>query len=117
MYEVTFSEQAMHELNQLEMNEQLGLVEQIGAVSAGQLANPKEPLSRFSREGINFFRLRAGDYRFYFVVQANQLFCHYILHKNTLADFVFRNRLKLTEDQAIEQNQSFWKYLESLAKH
>lgn len=116
MYEVTFSEQAMAELNSQPVEKQLTLVEQISRIRSEQLANPREPLSRVHREGIDFYRLKADDFRFYFVVHANQLFCHYILHRNTLADFIFRNKLKITEDQINEQSQSFWKYLESLTK-
>lgn len=116
MYEVTFSEQSMDVLNEIELHDQLELVDRISSVTSQQLANPREPLSRLRRDNIDFFRLRAGNYRFYFVVQANQLFCHYVLHRNTMADFAFRNRLKMTAEQLIEQDQSFWRYLESLKK-
>ena len=44
------------------------------------------------------------------------LFSHVILDKNSMGDFIFRTKLPFKEEQAIEQHQSFWKYLESLRK-
>jgi len=41
---------------------------------------------------------------------------HYILHKNTLEDFLLRNKLPVSEQQLIEQNSKFWVYLENLTK-
>ena len=38
----------------------------------------------------------------------------YILHKNTLADFIFRTKLPVNEEFLAEQEDSFWKYLDSL---
>lgn len=117
MFQVTFSDQSMDELNNLEMSDQLHLVEQISNVTSDQLSHPREPLSKFSRGGTTFYRLRAGDFRCYFEIESNTLYSHYILHKNTLPDFVFRSKLPLSEDLIMEQHQSFWKYLNSLKKN
>ncbi len=117
MFQVTFSDQSMDELNNLEMSDQLHLVEQISNVTNEQLSHPREPLSKFSRDGTTFYRLRAGDFRCYFEIESNILYSHYILHKNTLPDFVFRSKLPLSEDLIMEQHQSFWKYLNSLKKN
>ena len=117
MFQVTFSDQSMDELNKLEMSKQLELVEQISGVTLEQLSQPREPLSKFSRGGTTFYRLRAGGFRCYFEVDSNSLYNHYILHKNTLSDFVFRSKLPLSEDLIMEQDQSFWKYLNSLKKN
>ena len=43
-------------------------------------------------------------------------YSHVILDKNSMADFIFRTKLPFKEEQAIEQHQSFWQYLESLMK-
>jgi hypothetical protein len=116
MYQVTFSEQAMHELNQLGQLLQLELVGPISSLSAADLAHPREPLGRFHRGGKEFYRLRASDHRFYFEVRAETLHVHYILHKNSLEDFLLRNKLPVSEQQLVEQHSKFWKYLESIAK-
>jgi len=116
MYQVTFSEQAMRELNKLETLAQLAVVEPISTIKTSDLEHPREPLGRFNRQGKPFYRLRAGDHRFYFDVTADNLHVKYILHKNSLEDFLLRNRLPVSEQQLVEQDSKFWKYLESLTK-
>jgi mRNA interferase RelE/StbE len=116
MYQVTFSAQAMHELNRLDQLLQLELVEPISALKPADLAHPREPLGRFSRAGKEFYRLRAGDYRFYFDARDATLHVNYILHKNSLEDFLLRNKFPVSERQLFEQDSKFWKYLENLAK-
>jgi len=116
MYQVTFSEQAMQELNKLETLAQLVVVEPISSLKTADLEHPREPLGRFNRHSKVFYRLRAGDHRFYFEVTGDTLHVNYILHKNSLEDFLLRNRLPVSEQQLVEQHSKFWKYLESLTK-
>jgi hypothetical protein len=106
----------MRELNKLETLAQLAVVEPISAIRASDLEHPREPLGRFNRHGKPFYRLRAGDHRFYFGVADDTLHVKYILHKNSLEDFLLRNRLPVSEQQLVEQDSKFWKYLESLTK-
>jgi mRNA-degrading endonuclease RelE of RelBE toxin-antitoxin system len=116
MYQVTFSEQAMLELNRLDKLAQLALVEPISALKPSDLEHPREPLGRLHRAGRVTYRLRAGDHRFYFELSGEIAQVIYILHKNSLEDFLLRNKLPVTEQQLIEQHSKFWKYLESLTK-
>ncbi len=116
MYQVTFSEQAMRELNRLDQLAQLAAIDPISSLLPEQLANPREPLGRFHRGKKVFYRLRAGDFRFYFAVQDDTIHVDYILHKNSLEDFLLRNKLPVSEQQLVEQHSKFWKYLESLTK-
>lgn len=116
MYQVTFSEQAMRELNRLDKLAQLDVIDPMTSLKPADLAHPREPLGKFSRGAREFYRLRAGDFRFYFLQQGENLHVEYILHKNSLEDFLLRNKLPVSEQQLIEQNSRFWKYLESLTK-
>lgn len=116
MYQVTFSEQSMRELNRLDKLAQLELFEPIGALKPADLAHPREPLGKFRRGERHYFRLRSGDYRIYFEASEEALHVHYILHHHSLEDFLLRNKLPVTEQQLVEQNSKFWKYLESLTK-
>ena len=116
MYQVTFSEQAMHELNRLDQLAQLEVIEPIGNLRPDDLAHPREPLGRFHRGQKEFYRLRAGEFRFYFEARGESLHVNYILHKNSLEDFLLRNKLPVSEQQLVEQHSKFWKYLESLTK-
>jgi mRNA interferase RelE/StbE len=116
MYQVTFSDQAMRALNRLDMLDQLTVVEPISNLTPSDLERPREPLGRFHRNGKEYYRLRAGDHRFYFDAVAETLHVIYILHKNSLEDFLLRNKLPVSEQQLVEQHSKFWKYLESLTK-
>jgi mRNA-degrading endonuclease RelE of RelBE toxin-antitoxin system len=116
MYQVTFSDQAMNELNRLDQLAQLGVMEPISNLKPEDLEHPREPLGRFHRGGHYFYRLRAGDLRFYFGRQGDSLHVRYILHRNSLEDFLLRNKLPVSEQQLVEQHSKFWKYLESLTR-
>ncbi len=116
MYQVTFSEQSMRELNRLDKLAQLALIEPISRLTAAELADPHEPLGRFSRAGKVFYRLRSGDFRFYFELRGDTIHTQYILQKDSLEDFLFRTKLPVSEQQLFEQHSKFWRYLESLTK-
>lgn len=116
MYQVTFSDQAMRELNRLDKLAQLDVLEPVGRLTPDDLHTPREPLGRFKRAGRTFYRLRSGEFRFYFELKGGELHVDYILHKNSLEDFLLRNKLPVSEQQLIEQDSKFWKYLESLTK-
>ena len=118
MYQVTFSDQAMGEINKLEKHKQIELIGRLGAITPEELQSGKGDLGSFHRFGKNFYRLRVGDYRVYFeIIDATQtISAHYVLHKHALADFVFRFKLPYTEETMVEQEDNFWKYLDSLKK-
>ena len=114
MYQVNFSEQSMKELNQLKITKQMEIAEIISSITKDQLAHSNEQLQSFHRDGTTYYRVRANDFRIYFELIDDQLFAHYILHKNTLADFIFRTKLPVNEEFLAEQEDTFWKYLDSL---
>lgn len=114
MFQVNFSEQSMSELNQLDTRSQMMLVEIFSNLKQEQLDHPTDDIGRFNRNGKTYYRVRAGEFRIYFEQDKDSLFAHYILHKNTLSDFVFRFKLPVSEEFMIEQHDSFWKYLESI---
>ena len=116
MYQVTFSEQAMRELNKLDKLAQLDAIDPITGLKPADLAHPREPLGYFRRGQKSLYRLRAGDFRFYFESIGDTLHVDYILHRNSLEDFLLRNKLPVSEQQLVEQHSKFWKYLESLTK-
>ncbi len=117
LFQVTFSDQSMKELNKLPVEDQLKLVNRISNLTSEQLNESSETLDKFHRDGgRTFYRVRVGEFRCYFEIQGDILYSHYILHKNTLTDFIYRNRLPVTEETMAEQHNSFWKYLESLKK-
>ena len=106
----------MGQLNSMSQEEQLKIVDIVSHITRDMLDHPREPIGRFTREGKTFYRVRADDLRCYFEIIDDSLYSHYIIRKHTLADFVFRFKLPVTEEQIIEQNGSFWKYLDTLTK-
>jgi mRNA-degrading endonuclease RelE of RelBE toxin-antitoxin system len=116
MYQVTFSEQAMNELNKLDKLAQLDAIDPITSLRPDEIAHPREPLGHFRRGSKSLYRLRAGEFRFYFEAHGESLHVDYILHRNSLEDFLLRNKLPVSEQQLVEQHSKFWKYLESLTK-
>ena len=117
MYQVTFSPQSLQELNKLDTLAQMEVIGPISGLTAGDLAHPREPLGRFKRSAQELYRLRSGVHRFYFELQeGDNLHVVYILHQNSLEDFLLRNKLPVSESQLVEQHSKFWKYLESLTK-
>ena len=117
LYQVTFSDHSMRELNKLPVESQLALVDKISNVTPEQLGDPDEGIGRFHRDGITYYRVRAGEFRCYFEIKGDTLYAHYILGKNSLTDFIYRNKLPVTGETMVEQHQSFWKYLETLKKN
>ena len=83
-----------------------------------ELTAGRGDIGSFHRFGKNFYRLRVGDFRIYFEIlpEGEKIHAHYVLHKHTIADFVFRFKLPFTEETMIEQQDNFWKYLDSLKK-
>jgi len=116
LFQVTFSDHSISELNKLPVEDQLAMVDRISNLSHDQLENPDESIGKMSRNGKTFYRVRAGDFRCYFEIRGDTLYALYILHRNSLTDFIYRNKLPVTEETMAEQSNSFWKYLESLKK-
>jgi hypothetical protein len=116
MYQVTFSEQAMHELNGLDKLAQLDVLEPMTSIRRTTSPSPRtaRPVSPRPK-GI----LPPACRRFPFLFRSctgEALHVDYILHKNSLEDFLLRNKLPVSEQQLVEQHSKFWKYLESLTK-
>ena len=116
MFQLTFSDQSMVEVNALDHVNQLGLMDKLSSLTSEFLSDKGSDVGRFSRNGKSFCRMRVGDLRVYFEHGDKILHCHYILRKNTFHDFVVRFKLPVSEEQDLEKDQSFWDYLESLAK-
>ena len=115
MYQVTFSEQSMIELNKLDKLAQMEVIEPISSLTPGVLKKPREPLGSFTRGNKTFYRLRAGEYRIYFEKIAEEtLLVEYLLHAKTLEDFLLRTKLPVSEEQLIKQDSKIWSWLEGL---
>ncbi|HAE11325.1 MAG TPA: cytotoxic translational repressor of toxin-antitoxin stability system [Opitutae bacterium] len=116
MFQVTFSDQSLSVLNSLPQAEQLSLMDKLSSLTNSILSGTDNGIGRFQRNGKTFYRLRLDELRIYFEKINIALHCHFILPKNSLNDFLFRCKMPASEEAVLENHQSFWDYLESLAK-
>ncbi len=116
MFQVTFSDQSLEELNSLNQSAQLLLMEKLSSLTSDILSGENSDIGSFIRNGKTFYRLRIDDLRVYFEKIEISLHCHFILQKNSLNDFLIRCKMPSSDDAVLENHQSFWEYLESLAK-
>ena len=72
---------------------------------------------RMEREGKVLYRYRARDMRIYFEEKDEAIHVHRVLHKGTLADFLFRTKLgDADEDEILAGNKHFWKLIDEGAR-
>lgn len=116
MNELSFSDQAMVELNKLSALDQMPLIDALSTVTADEIKKHKSKYGAFSRDGKTYYRLREGDLRIYFTENNGAIYCSHILHKHSITDFAFRSKLPIKEEHLIEQDKNFWEYLDSLSK-
>jgi mRNA interferase RelE/StbE len=117
MYQLTFSEQSLAEIDKLDMDERLRMIEELSSLSDLAFKEQNDCLQKVQRDGTSFFRIKVNSFRAYLEPRSDgQLFCHYILPQHTLSDFLFRSKLPISEEQMAEQHSSFWKYVDSLKK-
>lgn len=115
MYQLTFSEQSLFEIKKLQPDYQMEFVDKLSNLTEADLK--KEAVNTFERDGKTYYRLKVDQYRVYLENVAEETFlCQYILPQHTFEDFLFRAKLPVSDEQMIDKNTSFWKYLESLKK-
>ncbi|CAF0689683.1 type II toxin-antitoxin system RelE family toxin [Candidatus Methylacidithermus pantelleriae] len=111
-FQILFAETTAAELATLPKEAQLQLLEELRILPEELEAPSGERLGQVEREGRKLFRLRARDWRVYFEACPQGILVRRILHKNTLADFLFRSNLPLAEEDAIGGFPEFWKMVD-----
>ena len=66
MFQVTFSDQSLEELNSLNQSAQLLLMEKLSSLTSDILSGENSGIGSFIRNGKTFYRLRIDDLRVYF---------------------------------------------------
>lgn len=118
MLQIVFNDISAAELSRLPTQIQFQILEALN-IQGGDLEE-KVLVSRFGvleRGTKKLYRCRAGDHRIYFAVNDGDVRIHRVLHKNTLADFLYRSNLPGGgEDEALSQSKNFWKLIDEGAK-
>ena len=111
--QIVFNEISSAELSQLATPVQFQLIEALNIqpsdLEGDTLANRFGVLER---KETKLYRCRAGDYRIYFAVEEGNVRVHRVLHKNSIADFLFRSNLPISEDEQLAKSKNFWKLIE-----
>ena len=116
MFQVTFSEQSLSILEELSRSEQLEVIERMSSLGNSIVSGEGSNLGKFSRKGNTIYRMRFGDLRIYFEKNGPALHCLYMLEKNSVQDFLVRCKIPSSEEAILEKHQSFWDFLEHIAK-
>lgn len=118
MLQIVFNDISAAELSRLPTQIQFQILEALNI--QGSDLEEKVLASRFGvleRGTKKLYRCRAGDHRIYFAVNDGDVRIHRVLHKNTLADFLYRSNLPGGgEDEALSQSKNFWKLIDEGAK-
>ncbi|MDR1665944.1 MAG: cytotoxic translational repressor of toxin-antitoxin stability system [Puniceicoccales bacterium] len=115
MFQLTFSNQSLCELKSLGHEKQLVLFGQLGDIDfENREGDPS--FGKILRDGKVYYRIRLEEFRIYFEHRGEILHIHYILPKHTWNDLIFRMKLPFSDEVALEKENFFWRYLESLCK-
>jgi hypothetical protein len=112
MYQVTFSDQSSKAFKALPIERQLKIVGELSELPPAVLEKGEEPLGRFERAGIVYYRYRTDDLRFYFILKEDTILCVHIMNKNTWADFRLRANLEKLTDAEVETRPNFLNLLD-----
>jgi mRNA-degrading endonuclease RelE of RelBE toxin-antitoxin system len=117
MLQIVFNEISAAEISQLNTLQQLDLLDEFKVTPAdlSQIdkgtGNPQ--FGVLNREGgKKLYRFRAKDYRIYFTATDTEVKVLRVLNKNTFKDFLLRNNLPGTEDEALSNSKTFWKLID-----
>ncbi|MBK1790660.1 hypothetical protein [Persicirhabdus sediminis] len=112
MLQIVFNEISAAEISRLDTLTQLDLFDSF-KVHEEDLENLDDKrFGKLDRDGKTFYRFRTDEYRIYFEVANKHVIVHRVMHKNTLADFLFRSKMPLAEDEALSQSKHFWKLID-----
>ena len=110
--QIVFNEISAAEISQLSTLDQLDLLDAF-RVTEEKLENlDGSEYARFERDGRVLYRFRTDEYRIYFCVEESNVIVHRVLHKNTFSDFLFRSKMRVSEDEALAKSKHFWKLID-----
>lgn len=117
MFQIVFNEISAAEISRLDTLSQLELLAEFQVVPEDLAEADGDRFGRMEKHGEVLYRYRARDMRIYFQEKDGYVLVHRVLHKNTVADFLFRTNLgDADEDAALAESKHFWKLIDEGAK-
>jgi mRNA-degrading endonuclease RelE of RelBE toxin-antitoxin system len=112
-FQIIFTPASAAELARMPKELQLQILGEFRGLPQQVMGPELENFGRLEHGGRELFRFRVGDYRVYFERHKLGVLVHRILSRHTLKDFLFRSGLKITEDEALQENPKFWELIEA----
>jgi mRNA-degrading endonuclease RelE of RelBE toxin-antitoxin system len=111
-FQIIFNPTSTIELAKMPKELQLYILGEFRGLPQEVLNTDLERFGKLERRGTILHRFRLGDYRIYFQRHELGVVVHRILNRNSLKDFLFRSRLPMGEDAALQENPKFWDLIE-----
>jgi mRNA-degrading endonuclease RelE of RelBE toxin-antitoxin system len=112
-FQIIFNPTSAAELAKMPKELQLYILGEFRGLPQEVLHTDLERFGKLERRGATLHRFRLGEYRVYFQRHELGVVVHRILNRNSLKDFLFRTRLPLGEDAALQENPKFWELIEA----
>lgn len=112
-FQIIFNPTSAAELAKMPKELQLYILGEFRGLPQEVMHTELERYGRLERQGKTLHRFRLGDYRVYFERHELGVVVHRILSKGSLKDFVFRSRLPMSEDVALQENPRFWELIDN----
>ncbi len=112
-FQIIFNPTSASELAKMPKDLQLQILGDFRGLPKEVMSTDLEGFGKLEREGRTLYRFRLQDYRIYFEKHELGVVVHRILTKNTLKDYLFRNRISTKEDETLQDNPKFWELIES----
>ncbi len=112
-FQIIFNPTSASELAKMPKDLQLHILGEFRGIPKEVMSTDLEGYGKLERDGRTLYRFRLEDYRIYFEKHELGVVVHRILTKNSLKDYLFRNRIPTKEDETLQDNPKFWELIES----
>ena len=113
MFQINFTDVSSAEMSQLPKLLQIEILSEFQVLTPDFVNDHSDRFGTLTRDQRKLYRYRANDYRIYFEKSDNGLLIHRVLHKNTMKAFLFRSKLSDGEDEILQNQDGFWKLIDS----
>lgn len=112
-FQIIFNPTSAAELAKMPKDLQLHILGEFRGLPKDVMSTDLEGYGKLERDGRTLYRFRLQDYRIYFEKHELGIVVHRILTRNSLKDYLYRNRISTAEDETLQDNPKFWELIES----
>lgn len=115
MFQIVFTDNSSAEMALLPKPLQIEILSEFQVLTPDFVSEHPDRFGTLHKGERVIYRYRMNDYRIYFEKQDKGLLIRRVLHKNTMKDFLYRSQL--SEDEELQNNPSFWEFIDSPEPH